>query len=142
MDAIMDFDRWHAAGLVRTACGLVLCAFLSAGCGSSGTPPEPEGRRVAETFLSEIRGDRTDAAWESTTAEFKSDMGRETFQRFVQSHSILRGQLTFVAFQADRTNDIERGACDFQTEPPGSGKMRVLVAREDQKWKVERLIVE
>lgn len=117
-------------------------AMLLPGCGGPSAPPEAEGKSVAEPFLTAIREDRLDAAWDSTTAEFKSDMGRETFHRFAKSHPVLHEPLTYVGYQADQTNGIERGACDYQSVAPPSAKIRILVARENKVWKVERLIVE
>jgi len=121
---------------------LIMSAITLSGCGGPSAPPEAEGKGVSEPFLSAIREDRLDAAWDSTTAEFKSDMGRETFHRFANSHPVLKEPATFVSYQADTTNGIERGACEYQPAGNGSAKIRILVAREDKTWKVERLIVE
>lgn len=115
---------------------------VAVGCGGPAAPPEAAGKAAAEPFLTAIREDRLDAAWDSTTAEFKSDMGRETFHRFANSHPVLKEPLTFVSYQADTTNGIERGACDYQSVAAGSAKIRILVAQENKAWKVERLIVE
>jgi len=69
-------------------------------------------------------------------------MGRETFHRFANSHPVLKEPLKFVGYQADTTNGIERGACDYQPAAAGPAKVRILVAQENKAWKVERLIVE
>ena len=126
---------------VLTATLITCGAFSLSGCGGPAAPPEADGKGAAEPFLAAIREDRLDAAWDSTTAEFKSDMGRETFHRFAKGHPVLREPLTYVGYQADKTNGIERGACDFQPQAPGAAKIRILVAQENKLWKVERLIV-
>jgi hypothetical protein len=121
----------------------LLAALFAAGCGSS-VPPQAEGRAAAEPFLENLRNDKIDAAWESTSAEFKSDMGRENFRRFVKGHPVLKQPLDFAAYEPNQTNGLPFGACDFRTpqSAPTSAKVRILVAREDDKWKVERVIVE
>jgi len=137
----MFHSAWNRLRIAAWAVVIAGATSLS-GCGRPSAPPEAEGKSVAEPFLTAIREDRLDAAWDSTTAEFKSDMGRETFHRFAKSHPVLHDPLTYVGYQADQTNGIERGACDFQSAAPASAKIRILVARENKEWKVERLIVE
>lgn len=123
---------------------LALPLLGNSGCSRTGTAPAEDGRATAEPFLASIRNDRLDAAWESTTAEFKSDLGREAFYRFAQTHPVLKDQLEFAGYQPDSTNGITRGECTYNSTPgaAAAAKVRVLVAREGDKWKVERLIVE
>jgi hypothetical protein len=130
---------------MRTISILLLVAVVAVGCGGGGGPaPQDEGRAAAEPFLENIRNDRVDAAWESTSAEFKSDMGRENFRRFVKGHPALKQPLDFAAYEANKTNGLTFGAFDFKTpeSAPKPAKVRILVARENDQWKVERLIVE
>jgi hypothetical protein len=106
--------------------------------------PPSDGREIAEPFLESIRGDRVDAAWESTTAEFKSDMGRESFRRFVSQHPTLKDTVEFTGFEVISLKGLSRPQCSFQTKPAQGAPVaiRVLLAREQDAWKVERLIVE
>jgi hypothetical protein len=121
----------------------LLVILFSAGC-AARIAPQAEGRAAAEPFLENIRNDKVDAAWESTSAEFKSDMGRENFRRFVKGHPVLKQPLDFAAYEPNQTNGLPFGACDFTTpqSAPTPAKVRILVARENDQWKVERLIVE
>lgn len=125
--------------------GLWALALLTlAGCSGSGPPPVADGRATAEPFLELIRNDQLDAAWDSTTAEFKSDLGREAFHRYTLSHPVLKSPVEFADYRPDATNGITRGECTFAS-PAGAAtasKVRVLVAREGDQWRVERLIVE
>lgn len=138
------WPRWPTF-LSLTGSFLALACVATAGCSDGGgvVPPEADGRAAAEPFLSEIREGRFDRAWDSTTAEFKSDMGREAFQRFVQERPALRQPLEFAGYEPDKTNGINRGACDFRAPASASppAQVRILVARENGEWKVERLIV-
>lgn len=122
--------------------GLVVCSGCSGQPGAA--PPKEDGRKAAEPFLEQLRASQEDAAWESTTAEFKSDLGRESFRQFARQHPVLKEPLEFVGYEPDKTNGITRGACDYQTpaDAKKQAKVRVLVAREGEQWKVERLIVQ
>jgi hypothetical protein len=126
--------------------GWLVVLLIGGGCSSGpGAAPRPEdGRNVADAFLAEIRNDHVDAAWESTTAEFKSDMGRENFRKFARKHPLLKEPLEFAQYEPDKTNGVTRGACDYRTPEAAKvqAKVRLLVAREGKDWKVERLIVE
>ena len=111
-----------------------------------GTPAiQPEsGRAVAEPFLEEIRSGTPDSAWESTTAEFKSNLGRENFLKYVETHPLLKEPLEFYSLQTVALNDVPRTECVFGKQgSPGSGpKVRVILAHEEGELKVERLIAE
>lgn len=141
------FEHGGEGGKSRGALPRVLIALaLCGGCAGQprGAPPPADGRNAAEPFLTEIRNSRIDAAWDSTTAEFKSDMGRERFRKLVQSNRIFKEPLEFAGYEPDQTNGITRGACDYRTPADAKvqAKVRVLVAREGDFWKVERLIIE
>ncbi len=100
-----------------------------------------EGRPVAEEFLARIRAGQVDAAWESTTAEFKSDEGREQFRQYVSQQPLLAQPLEFAEYQATELNGLPRGQCLFQAA--GSpARVRVILAREGNAWKAEGVRVE
>ncbi len=100
-----------------------------------------DGRPVAEAFLAQIRAGQVDAAWESTTAEFKSDEGREQFRQYVAQFAVLRQPLEFAEYQATRLNGLPRGQCFFRaTASPA--RIRVVLAREADTWKADGLFVE
>ena len=106
---------------------------------------EPEsGRAVAEPFLEAVRSGKADSAWETTTAEFKSDLGRENFLKYVESHPLMKEPLEFYSLQTVTLNGIPRTECAFGKQgAPGSGpKVRVILAMEDEELKVERVIAE
>ncbi|MSR59551.1 MAG: hypothetical protein EXS05_18230 [Planctomycetaceae bacterium] len=134
----------HSRSRVIPVALLALILLDNSGCSGTSTAPAEDGRATVEPFLASIRNDQLDAAWESTTAEFKSDLGREAFHRFAQTHPVLKDALEFAGYQPDSTNGITRGECTFKSAAGAAAvaKVRVLVAREGDKWKVERLIVE
>jgi hypothetical protein len=111
----------------------------------TGSEIQPEsGQAIAEPFLEEVRSGKADAAWEATTAEFKSNLGRENFLKYVDTHPLLKEPLEFYSLQTVSINDVPRTECVFGKQgAPGSGaKVRVILATEDGELKVERLIAE
>jgi hypothetical protein len=119
---------------------LLLLAALVAGC--SGSPPPAEeavARQTSEAFLALLQVGQVDAAWQSTTAEFKSDEGRESFARLVRSKPHLTQPLTFGKYEVAETNGLRRGQCTFQS---ARGQVRIMVAREGDAWRVDGMFVD
>ncbi len=100
-----------------------------------------DGRPIAEAFLAQIRTGQVDAAWESTTAEFKSDEGREQFRQFVARTPMLREPLEFVQYESTELNGLPRGEFHFR-HASSPAKVRVILAREAQQWKAEGVFVD
>jgi hypothetical protein len=100
-----------------------------------------DGRPVAEAFLTQIRAGQIDAAWESTTAEFKSDEGREQFRQYVAQFPVLRQPLEFAEYQSTSLNGLPRGQCCFRASATPA-RVRVVLAREADTWKADGLFVE
>ena len=133
----------NRATYIAVAAAVTLIAFLAFWFWPRKVPVAPvaEGRPVAEAFLAQIRAAQVDAAWESTTAEFKSDQGREQFRKYVAQQPLLRQPLEFAEYQATELNGLPRGQCVFRAA--GSPlKVRVILAREGDAWKTEGVRVE
>ncbi|HEX6987797.1 MAG TPA: hypothetical protein VF170_20620 [Planctomycetaceae bacterium] len=141
-------------GRAGRALPIAVAALLVAAAGiatwlwtrSPDRPTADEGRAVADAFLASIRDGDPDDAWQSTTAEFKSAEGRESFRRYVAKNPALKGPLEFVAVETVAVGDQPRD--EFVYRPAGGaaaplGKMvRVLVGNEFGEWKVDRVTVE
>jgi hypothetical protein len=129
--------------LIAAGVGLVLILAAAAWFWPRRTPVAAveDGRPVAENFLAQIRAGQVDAAWESTTAEFKSDEGREQFRQYVARNPLLRQPLEFAEYQATELNGLPRGQCLFKSAASPS-KVRVILAREAKAWKAEGIVVE
>lgn len=117
---------------------LVIAWVLFGSPGSTKLPDKPE--TIAEEFLSQIRSGKTDDAWTSTTAEFKSFMGRDRLRDFVKSNKILRQPLKFESRQSKKQESLILEELIFVPES-GKQKVRVLLAEEKSAWRVERLYV-
>jgi hypothetical protein len=100
---------------------------------------------VADTFLQQVRSGRVDDAWQSTTAEFKSAMGKETFRRFVKTNPALSAPAERTGFQNVTANRIRFGEYTYRAtpnKPADQAKIRVWIAREQGEWRVDRVFVE
>lgn len=106
----------------------------------AAAPPD-NGREIATAFLDDLRNNRVDAAWAGTTAEFKSFLGRERLHAFVRSQPVLKTDLAFSDSQEFEANGIRLIAYIFRA-PATPAAVRVLLAKEQGQWKVERLTVE
>lgn len=119
---------------------VVLAATAAAAAWLWTRPPAlpglDEGRAVAEAFLQELREGRPDQAWKSTTAEFKSAQGQESFQREVQPIEYLKGPLEFVSVQTVMVHNQRRSEYLFRAKTGES--VRIVLGREEGGWKVDR----
>ncbi|MBX9790147.1 MAG: hypothetical protein K2Y37_14615 [Pirellulales bacterium] len=99
------------------------------------------GQRVVEEFLTLLRGGQADAAWQSTTAEFKSALGREKFLLFVKQRAYFKRPLSFVSMQTVRVQNRPRSEFVYRTAD-NKATIRVLVGSESGTWHVDRLNVD
>jgi hypothetical protein len=145
--ALIDQGSNRRGNVARLVC-IVLPLVLVVAClgvfllRGSAAPPD-EGRGIAEAFLAQIRDGDADSAWEGTTAEFKSFMGRDRFRRFVETHPALMDAAEFTGFQMTSPQGLPLAECTFRSQSGSeSATIKVLLAREEGEWKVERVSVE
>ena len=106
---------------------------------SPATQPNPDvGQRVVDDFLTQLRDGQSDAAWQTTTAEFKSALGREKFLRFVKERSYFKQPLSFVSMQTVRVQNQPRSEFVYRTAD-SKATVRVLVGSESGAWHVDRM---
>lgn len=123
---------------------IVLVAILIVGVAALGwlwmrpssQPNVAAGRSVAETFLRELAEGGADQAWQSTTAEFKSAQGKESFARDVKSLKFLKEPLEFVSVQTVTVGTQPRTEYLFRSS--GGNTVRIVLNRENGHWKVDR----
>lgn len=105
------------------------------------TYPSPEtGQKVADDFLSAIRSAQAESAWQSTTTEFKSAQGRESFLAFVKKHDFLSMPLEFDSAQVVDVQGQPRSELVYRV-PQTKTTVRLVLGREAGTWKVDRLTV-
>lgn len=127
------------ACLVLAAGGYGIATWLFSG----PAPPVRDGQDVTEPFLAAVREGRADEAWESTTAEFKSAEGRESFRKRAQ-HPALQQELEFAGYQETEVSGLVRGEATYRT-PDGAtpaAHVNLLLAVENGTWKVEWMTIE
>ncbi len=136
------FIRAFASALMSLACGTMLLV-TTAGCSLNGETEvvsEEEGRPVADKFVELLRSGKSAEAWESTTAEFKSAEGRESFIRSLKGKTFLTESLTFDSVQTADMNGKKRN--EFRFHSKDGHKVTVIVGPENDEWKVDWLKVE
>lgn len=138
---------WGRLAVRRIRTGLLLSTLLGAGLACHRTPPPPQaeiGRQVAEAFLEQVRRGQLDAAWQSTTAEFKSYQGRDAFRHQIAQHPWLRQPLEFVQYEVGELNGLLRGQCLYRSAAGKAAgrQVKVAVAQEAGQWKVDSLLIE
>lgn len=104
-------------------------------------PNIDEGRAVAEKFLDLIRVGQAQQAWESTTAEFKSAEGRESFVRSVKKQPVLSKPLSFVSVQTATVQGDPRAEYIYRAAEGGK-TVRLLAGSDRGSWRIDRMIVE
>jgi len=112
-----------------------------AGCGR--TPPADDAGKAADAFLETVRTGKVDAAWESTTAEFKSSEGRESFRRVVTKEAVLKKPLKRSSQEPVTIGQLERLELMYQPEDTSlKSSVKLLLAADGGEWKVDSLSVE
>ncbi|WZO97533.1 hypothetical protein EP7_004570 [Isosphaeraceae bacterium EP7] len=139
---MFDRDRRCTAAWKALVLPLILITLASA-CSAPGDSASDldSSRAAADAFLAEIRTGKVDAAWTSTTAEFKSMLGQEGLRQFVRSNPALREPATFVSVVPVTKNTLAMTECTYKPAKR-TVSVKVLLAPETSSWKVERLIVE
>jgi hypothetical protein len=109
-----------------------------------GRPAAPDldaGRAAADQFLELIRVGKAAQAWESTTSEFKSFEGRESFVKNIKKHQELLKPATFVSVQEVMLQDSPRAEYVYRASD-GRGTVRLLAGNERNSWRIDRMTLE
>lgn len=61
---------------------------------------------IADAFLKLINNEKTEEAWDSTSVEFKSYMGKAQFQSTVTMNPFLKKALTFYKTEKDAQSKV------------------------------------
>ncbi|SFH59133.1 hypothetical protein [Planctomicrobium piriforme] len=101
------------------------------------TQPSLEaGRQVAEQFLGNLNAGRAADAWASTTAEFKSAQGKESFVAATKADDLFKQPFEFVSAQSVMVQSQPRAEYVYRTKD--GRNLRLVIGREDNAWKVDR----
>lgn len=129
---------WVTAALVMTAMLVVAGVWLMRGeVTASGADDE------AIRFLEMIRTGEVDRAWEDTTPEFKSFLGRDRFRKTVKANPAFQHPSELASNQWIDIGPLKLVECLFQSNHSSSAQIRVLVAPvKSGQWKVERVEIQ
>lgn len=135
----------HRRGWIRQAvlASLAVLLLLTAGWlwWRPATQPDLDaGRSVSEAFLEMLRANQPADAWESTTAEFKSAQGKESFVRQCKTLKFLQTSCEFVSVQTVTIGNQPRTEHLFRTATGET--VRIVLGREAGLWKVDRWVAE
>ena len=101
-------------------------------------PTADVGQQVVDDFLKQLREGQAAAAWQATTAEFKSALGREKFLSYVKERPYFKRPLAFVSMQTVRVQNQPRSEFVYRTAD-SKATVRILVGSEAGTWHVDRL---
>lgn len=101
-------------------------------------PTADVGQQVVDDFLKQLREGQAAAAWQATTAEFKSALGREKFLTYVKERPYFKRPLAFVSMQTVRVQNQPRSEFVYRTAD-SKATVRILVGSEAGTWHVDRL---
>jgi hypothetical protein len=135
---------WVALGVTVLAAA-VLASWLVLRRQAATQAPPDEVQAAAAKFLDQVREGQVEQAWNDTTAEFKSMLGLDGFRQLVRTHPDLKQKAEFQGLEMITRNEIPLASCRFQVQDVKRKKtteLKVIFAREQGVWKVERLLLD
>lgn len=129
---------WGIGGVIMLVLATLAVVWLAQRPVSSG------GAEVeAIRFLEQIRMGEIERAWEATSTEFKSFVGRERLRKTVQANTLLQQPLELESKQSVAIGPLSLIECLFRSTHVTETRVRVLLAPTKQgHWQVERLEIQ
>ena len=118
---------------------LFVITNLSA-CGNNTTKGESNEKTISDSFLKLIAGGKTEEAWDSTSAEFKSYMGKAQFQSTVGANPFLKKEVTFGKAEKDEKTKILT-YCSYK-ESKSNKTVVVIVGPDPDALRVQGMKIE
>ena len=102
-----------------------------------------DAHEEAMHFLNQLRAGEIDLAWEDTTAEFKSFVGRDRLRKTVRSNPVFQHPFEMTSSQSVEIGPLRLFECLFRSAKFADTNVRILLAPTKQgQWKVERLEIQ
>lgn len=121
---------------------ILLIAVALGGCNSTPSLPADQGQSIAEAFLNDIRSGKVDNAWQETTPEFKSLMGKEAFRDYVKRRPALKSETKFESAKPNQSSTMKLVEFQFSADKPKPLKITVMLSPSENAWRVERLVAD
>ena len=118
---------------------LFVITNLSA-CGNNTTKGDSNEKTISDSFLKLIASGKTEDAWNSTSAEFKSYMGKAQFQSTVASNPFLKKEVTFEKAEKDEKTKVLT-YCSYK-ESKSNKAVVVIVGPDPDALRVQGMKIE
>ena len=118
---------------------LFVITNLSA-CGNNTTKGDSNEKTISDSFLKLIASGKTEEAWDSTSAEFKSYMGKAQFQSTVGANPFLKKEVTFEKAEKDEKTKVLT-YCSYK-ESKSNKAVVVIVGPDSDALRVQGMKIE
>ena len=118
---------------------LLLITNLSA-CGTKSTEGDSNEKTISDSFLKLVTAGKTEDAWNSTSAEFKSYMGKAQFQSTVASNPFLKKDVTFEKEEKDEKTKVLT-YCSYK-ESKSKKTVIIIVGPDSDALRVQGMKIE
>ena len=125
--------------IARTLLFLLLITNLFA-CGNKASEGDSNEKTISDSFLKLVTAGKTENAWNSTSAEFKSYMGKAQFQSTVASNPFLKKDVTFEKAEKD-TKTKALTYCSYK-ESKSKKTVIVIVGADADALRVQGIKIE
>lgn len=93
------------SNIIRAVFFLILLINLNA-CGNKNAEGDSNEKTISNVFLKLISEGKTEEAWNSTSVEFKSYMGKAQFQSTVAANPFLKKEVSFEKAEKDEKSKV------------------------------------
>ncbi len=118
---------------------LLLITNLSA-CGNKSTEGDSNEKTLSDSFLKLVAAGKTEEAWNSTSAEFKSYMGKAQFESTVGANPFLKKEVTFGKAEKDEKSKVLT-YCSYK-ESKSNKTVIVIVGPDPDALRVQGMKIE
>ena len=125
--------------ITRALLFLLLITNLSA-CGNKAPEGDSNEKTISDSFLKLIASGKTEDAWNSSSAEFKSYMGKAQFQSTVASNPFLKKEMTFGKVEKDEKTKVL--TCCSYKESKSNKTVVVIVGPDPDALRVQGMKIE
>ena len=118
---------------------MLLITNLSA-CGNKSTEGDSNEKTISDSFLKLVAAGKTEEAWNGTSAEFKSYMGKAQFQSIVAANPFLKKEVTFEKAEKDEKTKVLT-YCSYK-ESKSKKTFIVIVGPDSDTLRVQGMKIE
>jgi len=125
--------------ITRSLLFLLLITNLFA-CGNKAPEGDSNEKTISDSFLKLVSSGKTEDAWNSTSAEFKSYMGKAQFQSTVKANPFLKKDVPFEKEEKDEKTKVLT-YCSYK-ESKSKKTVIVIVGPDPDALRVQGMKIE